>query len=287
MPDDIVPTPAPDPALQPDPTPAPALAPSPAGDDATRFVPIARFETAVGQKYEAIRRAEGLEARTRELEGRIAQYERSATPQPQPQPAPNLTPVLPDPSGSRTFQGNISPGELDRLADLRARQMRFNERCNESVAAGRKTYTDFDAKVDALRQVAPTVDAQGRPMLPETLVSAALATGRGHEVLYALGSDQSEADRIMSLGDPTSQAVEVAKYAMGLKVAQAEPADDDGVLKPVPKTTPTPIKQVVGGSRSISVKDMDLADPALPIEEFMRRRDAEATKRRAGNGRFR
>ena len=123
-------------------------------------------------------------------------------------------------------------------------------------------------------------------MLPETLVSAALATGRAHEVLYALGSDQSEADRIMSIGDPTSQAVAVAQYAAGLKKAD----DEGGTTEPPAKRTtevPAPIRQVVGGSRKVSVKDMDLDDPALPIEEFMRRRDEEAKHSRRANGRFR
>ena len=221
----------------------------------------------------------------RELEGRIAQYEQQRTQTQVTQQTTQATQTQAEP-GVRTFTSNVSPAELDRLADLRARQMRFNERCNESVATGRKAYQDFDAKVDDLRKVAPTVDAQGRPMLPETLVSAALATGRAHEVLYALGSDQSEADRIMSIGDPTSQAVAVAQYAAGLKKAD----DEGGTTEPPAKRTtevPAPIRQVVGGSRKVSVKDMDLDDPALPIEEFMRRRDEEAKHSRRANGRFR
>ena len=281
MPDNQVPNPTPTPA--PTPVPSPTPEPSPAPEE--RFVPAARFDAVVGQKYEAIRKAEGLEARTRELEGRIAQYEQARTQvTPQPQPTPGVVPQ--DPAGTRTFTSPVSPAELDRLADIRARQMRFNERCNDSVATGRKAYADFDAKVDDLRKVAPTVDAQGRPMLPETLVSAALATGRAHEVLYALGSDQSEADRIMSIGDPTSQAVAVAQYAAGLKKAD----DEGGTTEPPAKRTtevPAPIRQVVGGSRKVSVKDMDLDDPALPIEEFMRRRDEEAKHSRRANGRFR
>lgn len=284
MVDDPTPPPQPDPA----PAPAPAADPAPSSAPEERFVPAARFDAVVGQKYEAIRKAEGLEARARELEGRLAQYEQQRIQAPPAPPATSQTPPLPDPPGTRTFQGQVSPAELDRLADLRARQMRFNERCNESVATGRKAFQDFDAKVDALRSVAPTVDAQGRPMLPETLVSAALATGRGHEVLYALGSDQSEADRIMSIADPTSQAVAVAQYAAALKGKDATGGDDDA---PAPARrsaeVPAPIRQVVGGSRKVSVKDMDLADPALPIEEFMRRRDEEAKIARRANGRFR
>ena len=86
MPDNQVPNPTPTPA--PTPVPSPTPEPSPAPEE--RFVPAARFDAVVGQKYEAIRKAEGLEARTRELEGRIAQYEQArtqVTPQPQPTPA--------------------------------------------------------------------------------------------------------------------------------------------------------------------------------------------------------
>ncbi len=235
-----------------------------------RFVPAERFDAVTGQKWEAIRRAEGAEARARELEGRLAQL------QVQPQPQLNAAPPQSDTSSSRAFPtSSVTPAELDRLATFRAQQMRFNERCNESVAVGRKSFVDFDAKVDELRKVAPTVDAQGRPMLPETLVSAALATGRGHEVLYALGSDPAEADRIMSIGDPTSQAVAVAQFASALKASGESTLDGETPPVTPKRETPAPIRQVVGGSRKVSVKDMDLADPDLPIEEFMRRRDDE------------
>ena len=229
MPDNQVPNPTPTPA--PTPVPSPTPEPSPAPEE--RFVPAARFDAVVGQKYEAIRKAErpgGPHARAskvalRSTNKRVRRSRRSRSRR------PGLS--------RRTLRVRVRLRRplvrlsLDRLADIRARQMRFNERCNDSVATGRKAYADFDAKVDDLRKVAPTVDAQGRPMLPETLVSAALATGRAHEVLYALGSDQSEADRIMSIGDPTSQAVAVAQYAAGLKKAD----DEGGTTEPPAKRT--------------------------------------------------
>ena len=88
---------------------------------AERFVPAARFDAVVGQKYEAIRKAESLEARTRELEGRIAQYEQQRTQTQVTQQTTQATQTQAEP-GVRTFTSNVSPAELDRLADLRARQ---------------------------------------------------------------------------------------------------------------------------------------------------------------------
>ena len=115
MPDNQVPNPTPTPA--PTPVPSPTPEPSPAPEE--RFVPAARFDAVVGQKYEAIRKAEGLEARTRELEGRIAQYEQArtqVTPQPQPgNPKPRLF-RLPQAQGIINRMGFNNDG-VDKLVE--------------------------------------------------------------------------------------------------------------------------------------------------------------------------
>lgn len=270
---------APDPQTTPAPAPA-SSPPAPEPSAEPKFVPLSRFEATVGEKYEAIRKAEQATLRAQELEQQLEQLRRTPASPPDPShPAPTAPPP------------GLTQVELERLATVRAEQMRFAERCNEDVAAGRKKFQDFDAKIEDLRRVAPTVDAQGRPMLPQGLIEAALATGRGHEVLYALGSDPSEADRVLSL-DPTRQAVELTRIADKLAAAETAAQDDpekiaEAAKRAAQNAPARPIRPVVGGSRQISVKDMALDDPALPIEEFMRRRDEEAGRSRRPNGRFR
>lgn len=254
---------------------------------AERFVPLPRFEAVTAQKYDAIRRAEAAEAKARDFETQLSQLTQRQVPPPEPR-------VGDLPQAPRQPDASLNRSEIERLAGLQAQALRFNERCNESVAQGRKAYGDFDAAIDSLRQVAPTMDAQGRPTLPQTFVEAALATGRAHDVMYALGKDSSEADRLMSLsGDPIRQASELTRFAMGLKAPAGSVEPKVEGAESAPKVVvrnaalAEPIKQVVGGNRGLSVKDMPIEDPDLPIEEFMRRRNEEAGRSRRANGRFR
>lgn len=261
-------------------TTTPAESSTPAAQ-AERFVPAPRFDAVVAQKYEAIRKAEVAEARARDLESRLAASEQARS------TAPQL-----DSNGQPVVQPQRQPAadsrpDIARLASIEAQNIRFAERCNESVAEGRKAYSDFDAKIDALRNVAPTIDANGRPMLPQTLVEAALETGHSSKVLYALGSDPSEADRIMSL-PPMKQAIEIAKFASKFD-AKSDAGEVDPLTQAVAaKSLPDPIRpRIAGSGRAVSVKDMPLDDPKLPIEEFMARRDKEAATNRRSNGRYR
>lgn len=255
-----------------------------------RFVALDRFNGVVADKYNAIRQAEQERNRAAELERQVAdlQARLGGGAQASASAAPGAAPATPIPP-------TINPGEIDRLAAIRAEQINFNNRCNDSVAKGRKAYNDFDSSIAELRKVSTLIDTSGQPTLPQALIEAALETGRGHDVLYALGKDTAEADRIMSLSNnPVRQAVEVARFAQGLKpVAEATPADP-GADPAAPVITlerpvnppPAPIKPVVGASRGVSVKEMKLDDPNLPMEEFVRRRNAEDAERRKA-GRFR
>lgn len=255
-------------------TPAAGAEPAANGDSepAGRFVPLDRFNGVVAQKYEAIRRSEQAEQRARELEQQLQRFAAPAT---------GADPTAPQ-------APRFDPAEIDRLASQRAAAMNFKEKVDGAVAAGRSAHPDFDATIAELQKVAPMRDVNGAPMIPPSVVEAAIRTGAGAEVLYALGKDTLEADRIMSL-DPIGQAVEVAKLAQRLTPqASAEPATATPPdLRVVRGAPPEPIRPVVGAARGREVKDMALDDPELPIEEFMRRRDEEAKRHRGIGGRFR
>lgn len=130
------------------------------------------------------------------------------------------------PTAETRTQERLSPEELQRMVRAEAEAMDFTKQCNEAVVAGRKAHDDFDKTVmEDLTRLSPIYDPRvGQPILPRTLIEAALETGNASEVLYALGKDTKEAERIMRLS-PIRQAVEVAKFHASLAPASI---DDEG-----------------------------------------------------------
>jgi len=279
------PPPSAQPASQPAPQPAPQAAPPPTPEPQPRYVPAERFEAVVAQKFEAIRQAEEAKSRAIELERQLRESSRPSVPQAQYQTPP--VPGVQPPAWQPPQAPQITQADIDRLSTAKAAELRFNERCNESVFAGRKSYGDFDAKITALKSVAPGLDANGQPMLPRGFVEAALETGKAEHVLYALANDLGEADRIMTLA-PMRQAVELARLADRVAPANA-PQDVVGEAERVAAAARgRPIGQVVGVSHGAGPRELAIDDPNLPMEEFMKRRNETAWDARGrANGRGR
>lgn len=251
------PTPQPGATPQPQPTPDP-------------MVPLARFESVTAQKWDAIREAERVKAELAQANSELERLRAGG----QTPPASGTSATPPAAPLARV----VAP-QAD--VDARARQMLFDQRCVEVANEGKKAHTDFDAALDALRGVSPLIDAIGRPALPQTLIEAAIETGLGSEVLYALGKNTAEADRIMTL-PPVKQAVEVARFAEGLRPR----SDGAGAPEARVSGAPPPIKPVVNGRAAISPNDLPLDSPDLPMAEFIKRRDAEEKARRASGRRI-
>lgn len=275
-PEEDVITQAPEPVAAP-----PALEPAPAPVVETpppRMVPAERFDAVVADKYKAIRETDAANARTllAEQELTALRSRQSAAPAPEPSPVAASMPTM---------------AELDAMANQRAMQIDFNKRCNESVSLGRKTYADFNEKIAQLSAIAPSTDSQGRPVLPQTLVEAALETGKAHDVLYALANDSIEADRIMSL-PPMKQAIEITRLADKLASADTDPdADEDNVVAQAEaarvSAAPRPIRPKIGSGVGQSNKNPSLDDPKLSTEDWMKIREKQVKENRVANGRFR
>jgi len=270
-------TPAPEPTPTPAPESTPAPAPVPVPEPEARMVPAARFDSVVGEKYDLQRQLQSAQAQIAEL---------SATPAPELTPAPTPTPTpAPTAAPAPVPAAKFTQAELDELSRQNAVMIDFNRRCNESVEQGKAAYTDFDETISALTRIAPASDEHGRPMLPIQFVEAALETGMGHDVLYMLGKDTDEADRIMSL-TPTKQAVELTKFAERIaKEGDGTGAEQPGLAEQVQKVrasnAPAPIKPRVGKGSGASPKEYGVLDTdkdgklALSTEEWMTKRQQE------------
>jgi hypothetical protein len=139
-----------------------------------------------------------------------------------------------------------------------AAQNEFNRQVADEVQKGRTSHQDFD-------QVASNLQRFGE--LPRTFVEAALATGKGADVMYHLGGDIAEADRILSLS-PIQQAVALASLAQTIK----PPAPPKTVTSAPAPVTP----RVSGGSNSGSPS---LEDTNMSMADWVKLREKTLPKR--------
>lgn len=148
--------------------------------------------------------------------------------------------------------------DLQQMAAQIASNNAFNERVAAEVARGRAGHQDFD-------QVAANLQRFGE--LPRTFVQAAMATGKGAEVMYHLGGDIAEADRILSL-EPIEQAVALAALAGSIKAPE-----------PAKKITsaPAPVTPKVGGGAGKNTPSLE--DNNLPIADWIKLREKSLPKR--------
>lgn len=150
--------------------------------------------------------------------------------------------------------------EVDRRAAAKAEQAALTKACNDLFAKGVETHSDkFIAARDGL--VAAFGDTlSARPDFLEALTELP----NGHEVFYSLANDLDHAAEVLAL--PSAK--------MGLRLAQL--SAETGKTKPRQVSgAPTPITPVRGTARA----EMDIDDPDLPMEEFIRRRNKQDTVR--------
>ena len=127
---------------------------------------------------------------------------------------------------------NAAP-DIDKLIDQRAaakaEQWAFNLQCNQLHAAGVAEFPDFDRVINTFKALGG---------LPVPLVEGALETGNAHKVLYALGKDPDEAQRIMSL----------SPARMGAALAKISAAPLPAPLPPIAVSKASaPVRPVSGG----------------------------------------
>jgi hypothetical protein len=253
------PSPSPEPSAAPEPTPAaspePSAAPEPSPTPTAKETPEwaqKRINKLVAERSAANRAAEAerdarlaAEARAAELLAQIAN------------PDPNKPPV-----------STLTEEEVEKRAEEKAIQIaranEFNRACDAIADNGKTAFTDWD---DALKNLS-LVGVIGQGASPEFLETA-IELKDPHKILHHLGRNLDEAERISKL-PPKKMAMEMARIEATMNTPAAV-VPTVPVVPPVSKA-PAPVIPV-GGAAKPAV--LDINDPNLPVEDFMRLR-AEA-----------
>jgi hypothetical protein len=295
-PDDPGGTPTPPDPAGGTPTPLPSDPGATPPSEARTLDPLQqRIDAITAQRWSEKRRADQAEARARLAEETLAELRRLEAPDPvtttttTPAPASGAGgPVHPaavrDPPGTI----RMTPEQLAERVRQEAFKQEYDRRVNDTVAEGRRAHKDFDESIVKLKSITG-------PDVPPELVVAAMETGRGGDVLRALGQDLGEADRILQL-PPARMAVELTRFADRLAAPDADAGD--GTPAPTVRVerqvsrAPAPIASRVGGgapARELDIESPQAADPekGLSTAEWMKRRNADVAKKRQNGAQIR
>lgn len=268
--------PGPEPGASPEPAPEPAasaepdssalsLPPSPATPPAPEPESAAakRISALTAEKWAERRAREAAETQARVLQQQLADaLEQRPVAEPEPGAAtdePRYTRAQVEEHARRLAQG---------YGNAAAQNAEFTRQVNTEVVKGRAEYADFDTIVAQLQSLTG-------PDLPREIVDAALETGAAADVLYALGKDLSEADRILSL-PPQRQAVAIARLADKVSATKAAKPTPGASAAASVSAAPAPIAPKVGGVASVAI---DLADETVPIGDWIAARTKQLNGR--------
>lgn len=158
--------------------------------------------------------------------------------------------------------------DIDRLANERAQTLAtqqaktadFNRACNATFEKGTAAHSDFVGARDNLFGVF------GENITPDFL-EVINELPNGHDVFHQLGIDLEAASDVFELS-PAKRVLRLAQ--MSADLAKPKGPHIPNLPKPV-----TPIR----GAPKV---ELDLYDPKLPIDEYVRRRDKQDAMRRQG-----
>lgn len=164
------------------------------------------------------------------------------------------------------FQARVDTVASQKAVQIAA-QADWDRQCNSVAEQGQKEFADFGARLGAITS---TVNGQDPAEVAayNDFIAAAIETGQAHKVLYALGSDPGEYQRLSRLS-PVKRAMELGVMASKL-VSDKDPS---GLPKPL-----TPI-----GSAGDHYEGIRPDDPKrgtkIPLKEWMKQREAQAKER--------
>lgn len=163
------------------------------------------------------------------------------------------------PNSDGTKSSTVAQAEIDKLANDRATQIaterEFTKACNKIADDGKDEFDDFDESVGTLQQVGGNY---------QTLLQITTELDDAHRILYHLGKNPEEAERLLSL-PPTKMAIAVAKFESKLSKSAEKTISN----------APDPITPI----RPKSSKAFDPNDPNADRNEWSRWREKNRRKR--------
>lgn len=244
------------------PAPAPAEAKPSAQVGSPPEPPAAGTPPAPAAPEPTVQKQDWRDARIAELTAKLNDAKRSLQAQPlaQPQQKPG--------ESQADFDARVNAAAAQKAQELQAMR-EWDARCNEVAAAGVKQFGEaqFFERYGNLKKLVNEQDPEEVNVYTETL-AVAMETGKGHELLYSLGSQPDEWKRLMAL-PPVRRAMEMAKLASKLEAA------------PEPSKAPAPIEPV--GSSGIHYDGIKPDDPKqgmkLDKKAWMEMRNKQARER--------
>jgi uncharacterized coiled-coil protein SlyX len=179
----------------------------------------------------------------------------------------------------------LSEEEFNRRVDAKAAQQAktiaaqadWTNRCNAVVEKGREQFSDFNEKVGDLVKLVDKTDNESMGAY-QSLIMAAMETGKAHQLIHHLGSDMNVASRFLSMS-PAKMAVELTRLADKMEEKKEEEVNS---LLPVVNPPPKPMSVQVGarGSSHTAIAPDD-PDRAMHLSdaEWFRRREAQVKER--------
>lgn len=175
---------------------------------------------------------------------------------------------------------------IERRAQELAAQQEFLRNCDEMQQAGRGTFgqLEFDTRTNSLRQL---VDVNNPVEANQwnSLLVAARETGEGARLLYELGANLNDAQRLLGL-PPVRMAVELAKLASKLPQQQDGAEGAGGLAAGAPRAgnpapLPNPVRPVGGRGSSHQAIEPDDTERGgnLDMATWMARRSAQVKAR--------
>jgi hypothetical protein len=251
----------------------------PPAASAPQTVPLERFRAVIGQRAE--REAQLLEAR-RQLElanATIEEFKKlsEGAAQAAAQGAASVGGAAAPARAPAAGAGQKVPSaaEIEQLVAAEAARRDFTRQCNDAFAEGKKAHSDFEKVIADLNALSPVFDPRlQRTVMPQSLIEAALATGNAPEVLYALGKDNSLADRVLTM-TPLQQAAELTKLSIKL-----EGSGEAGQAElPAVSRAPAPVRPKVTGTGGTPAQ-WDPADTEhFSTAEWIAKREADLKRK--------
>ena len=225
-----------------------------------------RIGELTAQRHEAERRAEAAEKREQQVRDMLDRQLQSKKLEPEPEPQKATT--EPQLAQFQTYEEYVA-AVADYKVELRFQKLDQERQAAEAVKQKAEVQTGFQRKADEFKAQTPDFEEVAyNPSLPITdvMADALNYSESGPQVLYHLGKNPEEAQRIaeLSLRSPVAAAIELGKLEAKLSLPQ-------------PRTTtqaPPPIRPLSGGSGS-AIVDPD----KMTSDEWRKWREDQLRKR--------